>query len=485
MRTPSALGLGVLALGLLAACGDGGPPPARYDTFSVELEDLADGDRVFPGQVIRFRTVYAGDLVRNLAWEATLTHEASGETASVRWSDTPEDTSRIDVTRTYTLRHELLERAGRIRIQVRASVTATRTGSAPWHADSERVFVELRPTLDALEVTLPAAEPLPYATPIPFRVTGADLWGEVRVSVVDADSDAPVAGLDQALPFDGTQPSLAGTLTPRARALEHVGTHRLRLVARYGELELRSDPIAFEVTHTIDAVSALVRRGDGTLAAPDFPHRLPGVAALVLRISGTQLAGHALTVNGGAPVLAGGDSLDLDVHAPSGDDFGDGEGFRTYDLVVRSGGMERSASVTLQRWGIDGCGWRADGGAALEDGAWTARGIRVVMAADSWGFPDTTTSWLVFRWPQAEFTLWEADPGGRPEPGDLPFLENNDDEVDSFLADVRSGRSEQRWTTSHEDEWDPLDLHMNAAEYYFEVKLEDQRCTSAQILVPP
>jgi hypothetical protein len=472
---------------LCLACGGGNDaPPARYDSFTIELVGVSGGDRVLPGQMLTYRTQYSGDLVRNLQWEATFTHEESGERASVRWSDLPEDTGRIDVTRQIRLQHELLLRSGRVGIELRAYVTATRTGSAPWHADAPGLFSELHPRLDGLAVTLPADPPLQYATPITFQVTGTDLWADVVVSVLDEDSGAPVPGLVQELPFDGSQGSLGGSWTLRAPGLERVGTHRLRLVARYGQLELASEPIAFVVTHTLDEVTGLVWYGDGTVGyATSPPPRLGAVATLGLRISGTQLAGHELSVNGGAPIVASGDSIDLSLLDPDDDDFDDGKGFRTYELLVRSGGIERSATLTLQRWGIERCGWTTSGGAALEDGAWLHRGVEVVMVTESWGFPDTTTSWLVFRWPQAESTIWEADPAGRPGPGDIPLFANNDDEVDSFLADVRNGRSEERWTTVHEDEFDPLDLHVNAAEYYFEVELEDQRCTSAQILVSP
>jgi hypothetical protein len=474
--------LGCLAAGLLAACGDG-VPPARYEVFTLELVGLVEGERVFPGQQLTYRTTYSGDLVRNLQWEATFTHEASGERASVRWSDVPRDTASIAQSGRFTLRHELLERAGPVRVQLRASVTATRTGSAPWEARSQSVFVDLHPSLDALDVSLPAEAPLPYATPIAYQVTGRDLWGPVEVTVVDLDAGAPVAELEQALPFDGTQASLGGSWTLRARALERVGTRRVQLVARYGELELRSEPIAFSVTHTLDEVTPLVRTAGGALVTPSLPHpRLGDATELVLRIAGTQLAGHEVTVNGGAPTVAPGDRFDLVVHAPSEEDFGDGEGWRTYELVARSGGTERSASVTLQRWGIEGCGWRTPDGAALPDGARVALGAQVYLEARLWGFPDTTTRWFLFRSPLAEFTLWEADPGGRAQPGDL--FENNDDEVDSFDAEIRSGLTERGWTTEHEDEVDPLDLNLNAAEYYFEVKVEDQRCTSGQLVVP-
>jgi hypothetical protein len=475
--------VGCLTAGLLVACGEG-PPPARYDVFTIELVGPSEGERVFPGQTLTFRTRYVGDLVRNLQFKATFTHESSGESASVQWSEPPQDTASIDVTRRWTLRHEFLERSGRIRVQLQASVTATRNGSTPWETNSQSVIVELYPTLN-LEVRLPTDQPLPYGTPIEFQVTGTDLWGDVGVTVLNVDTGANVAGLEEVLSFDGTQPSLGGSWTMRARELERVGTHHLRLVARYGDLEVESDPIAFVVTHTIDEVTSLVRYADGRLGFPTLPYpRLSEVTALGVRISGTQLAGHEVTVNGGPAVIASSDQLDLMVLTPRSDDFDNGNGRKTYEFVVRSGGIEKNASVTLQRWGIESCAWRSSDGRPLGGSEYVDRGTPVVMQALLWGFPDTTTSWFFFKSPQAEFTIWEADPGGRPTREEIDLFQNNDDEVDSFDADVRSDQTEARWATVFEDEYDPLDLHLNAAEYYFEVKVEDQVCTSGEILVP-
>jgi hypothetical protein len=104
-----------------------------------------------------------------------------------------------------------------------------------------------------------------------------------------------------------------------------------------------------------------------------------------------------------------------------------------------------------------------------------------VMHAELWGFPDTS-GWL-FKSPRARFTVWERDPGGRETPEQIDSFKNNDDEGDSFGADVRSSVSVARWTSVYEDEFDLLDLHVNAAEYYFEVSVEDQVCTSGELLV--
>ncbi|HET9452513.1 MAG TPA: hypothetical protein VFO83_16605, partial [Aggregicoccus sp.] len=231
--------------------------------------------------------------------------------------------------------------------------------------------------------------------------------------------------------------------------------------------------------------TVLLRDREGRVAPATLPHpRLSEVTGLGLRISGTQLAGHALTVNAGAPTTAPADELELMLSTPETRDFADGKGLRAYDFVVRSGGIERSASVTLQRWGIESCGWRSPEGRPYGEGERVALATQAVMHARLWGFPDTTTNWFFFKSPQAEFTVWERDPGGRPTPEEVDSLKNNDDEGESFDADVRSDQSEARWTTVYEDEFDLLDLHLNSAEYYFEVAVEDQRCTSGEILVP-
>jgi hypothetical protein len=470
-------------MGLLVACGED-IPPARYEAFTLELVDVSRGQQVLPGTSLAYRTRYVGDLARDLRFTAVFTHEASGESASFAWSEQVQDTAQLDILRRWKLRHDFLKKSGRIRVHLQASLTATRKGSTPWVVESDSVYVELYPALDGLEVRVEGAgQPVPYGTPVEVRVTGKDLWGDVAITVVDVEAGTRVSELDKTLPFDGSQSSLAGTWPLRARALERVGTHSLRVVARYGDVQRESEPIALRVTHTLDQVTILLRDGEGRLGPPAVPFpRLSEVTGLGVRISGTQLAGHEVTVNGGAPTSAPGDQLDLLPVTPTARDFEDGKGRQVYEFVVRSGGIERSASITLQRWGIERCAWRAADGREYGGSESVGRSAQVAMHAWLWGFPDTT-GWLFFKRPQAEFTVWERDPGGRPTPGQIDSVRNNDDEGDSFDADVRSGESAASWTTTYEDEFDPLDLHANAAEYYFEVVVEDQRCNSGEILV--
>jgi hypothetical protein len=472
---------GLALLGLGVACGGEEPPPARYDVFTVALVGLAEGERVHPGQPLTFRIDYQGDLARGLAFTALFTHEASGASEYFRWSEPPADSARFTFARQWFLRHDFLRRPGRIRVQIQASLTATRNGSTPWVATSQSVYVETFPRLDRVTLRLPApGQPVPYGTPIDFEVAGADLWAPVTLTVADAQSGASVAGLEQTLPFDGSQDALASTWTLRAAQWERVGTHALRLVARYGELEALSEPFAFEVTHTLDTVTLLLRDPTGRLApSPGGTRRLDEVRELVLRVSGTRLAGHTLSVNGGPPVVATGDSMELSLLAPRSDDFEDGEGVRRYDFLVRSGGMEREVGVSLQRWGIAGCGWYSAEGRPLEEGETLESGTEVLVQAQLWGFPDTTTRWLFFESPLAHFTLWERDSGRDP----YDLFANHDDEVETLEARVQGGQTQARWGTRFDEEVEVLDL--NRAEYYFELRVEDQLCTSGDIRVLP
>ncbi len=477
---------------MLAGCGgEPDPPPAQYELFTFELVGIAEGERVFPGQKLGWRVRYQGDLVRNLRITPTYTHEDSGETEELPFLPQVQngpDVTSLDERGTWVLDGEFLKKAGPIRIQLQASVLATRRGSTPWVAESQSVYVELQPRLDTVKVQLPN-QPAPYATPIDLEVTGADLWGDVDLTVTDFDTGETVPGLEKSLTFDGSRTSVTASWILRVRALERVGTRRLALVARYGELQAVSAPFTFEVTHTIDQVLVLLRRSSGSIVpASSSSARLSDVEEIIVRVKGTKLAGHAVTVNDRPPMTAGADEEELARFTPRESDFEDGKGTRTWDFVVRSGGMERSASVTLQRWGIEDCGWWTAAGQRIGEGETVAIGTQVSMRATLWGFPDTTTILLVFRSPLADFTIWERDPGGRVDPVQkIDPISNNDDKVKSFAAEIHSDQTERGWTVKYDEEFgivlDPI--HLNAAEYYFEVTLEDQVCTSGEIWVYP
>jgi hypothetical protein len=220
--------LWLLLTGLLAACG-GDEDASHYERFTLELIDRVEGAKVLPGTALAYRTQYVGDLARNLRYTAHFTHEASGETASFEWGDLIQDTARIDSRGSWLLRHEFLEKSGRIRVQLQASLTSTRNGSKPWVVSSQSIYVELYPQLERLEVRpLVPGQPVAYGTPLELRVTGKDLWGDVALTVLDVETGARVAELDRTLKFDGSQLTLASTSPLRARVLERIGTHPLR-----------------------------------------------------------------------------------------------------------------------------------------------------------------------------------------------------------------------------------------------------------------
>jgi hypothetical protein len=479
------LGLIALALLLTAACGPGpnDVPPGSFDVFTIELLDLAEGDRVLPGKPLRYQVRYQGTLARDLRFTAVFLHEATGETASQSWSAPPNDTFRVNLKSSWNLEHDFLKRSGRIRVHLEASIQSTRTGSTPWQTRSQSVYVELHPSV-SVQIAAPATtSPIPYATPLELQLTGQDLWGDVSLAVVDATTGEAVPELALAVPFDLDTRDVSVSWVLRARALERVGTHPLQVVATFGAAEARSALFDYLVTHTIDEVSILARRTSGTVSPPwSDPLKLPEVSELGLRIRGTQLGGHTYTVNGGAARTASGDELEVMLLVPKTSDFQSGKGVATYDFLVRSGGIERTAAVRVQRWGINHCAWYATDGREYSQSEAVNPDTEVVMKAVLWGFPDTK-DYVVFKSPLARFTVWERDPGGRPDELISDSVENNDDKVKSFDGEIKAGQSEAVWKAEYVHEVDPIDFNVNAAEFDFDVQVEDQVCTSGEILV--
>lgn len=479
---PSRLTVILIACLAVASCGEE-KPPATFEVFTIDLVDLEEGDRVTPGVPLRYDVRYQGNLARDLRFKAVFTHEPTGETDSSSWSEPPQDVFRVDFRRVKQLEHPFLKRPGRIRVQLEASITATRTGSTPWVTQSEWVFSELNPTL-SLQIDSPATgAPIGYGTPFQLRLTGSDLWGDVTLHVLNEDTGGEVPNLELSVPFGQDTTEVVQSWTLRAPALEKVGTHRLKIVARYGVLEVGTEIFSYVVTHTIDEVEVVLRRPGGEVVpAAGAIHRLDAVTELGLRLRGTLLGGRPFTVNGGSTSTAPADEFDLMVRVPNTDDFASGKGQRTYDFLVSSGGIERTASVTLQRWGIDDCGWFAADGRRLEPSEAVAIGTPISMRAWLWGFPDTETV-LFFKSPLAKFTVWERDPGGRPDEPITDSVQNNDDHIESSDAEIHAGFTEAVWDSIYTSEFDLFDLNVNAAEYDFDVQVEDQVCTSGEILV--
>jgi hypothetical protein len=102
----------------------------------------------------------------------------------------------------------------------------------------------------------------------------------------------------------------------------------------------------------------------------------------------------------------------------------------------------------------------------------------VLLRAFTWGFPDTKTTLGIFKDRQATFQVLESDEGRDSRLGIGP------DDVDDFDADIRGDLAEARWTTRFDEETNLLIITRINAELFFEVVIEDQKCTSTAIRVP-
>jgi hypothetical protein len=202
------------------------------------------------------------------------------------------------------------------------------------------------------------------------------------------------------------------------------------------------------------------------------------VKELVVRVSGTQLAGHEVTLNGGKPFVAAADELEI-VQPVSMSDFASGKGERRYDFVFRSGGVERSTSITLVRWGITSCGWFTADRQPIPDGQQVKEGTPVLMRATTWGFPDTKLILGLLKDREATFAIKESDEGRDP------LLGPGDDDVEELDADIRGDQAEHSWTARFaEDLVAPVPLVITHAELFFYVTIEDQKCRSTIMKVP-
>jgi hypothetical protein len=216
-------------------------------------------------------------------------------------------------------------------------------------------------------------------------------------------------------------------------------------------------------------------------SAKDFEHypaeeklnhyrKLKDVKEIVYRAHGTALAGHEVTINGGKAFVANADEI-VYTRVPKFGDYKDGKGLFDFTATFRSGGVERSGTVTIRRWGITDCGWFTEDGKPIPHRTFVYEGTPVLMRANSWGFPDTETSLYIFKDRQATFNIWESDAGRDP------FLGRGPDDVDDFDVDIRNNFCEKAWTAQHEEEV------ISDAEMYFTVTIEDQACTSQCLAV--
>lgn len=469
---------------LASACGGPGtttppPNPAKFETFTLELEDFVEGQELAPTALVKVHAVYKGDLARSLRINVAITDPATNETATKNFLPGPtQDATSFNVHTGWQAVHELFKKPGRYVVTLTASITATIRDSEPWTTAPVSVLVVASPALTGITLTpAPGATPFPYGSGMSVTVTGSGLWTDVDLSIVDLDQGRTLSGVGRTLAFDASQTSLTTALEVRHPSLETIGVHRVQLVATFGTLEVRSEPFSVEITHMVESVSVMYRDLSDMLHPASNETRFDLVKEFVVHVRGINLAGNTVFIDGES-VMATGDDLEV-TRVPRLSDFGDGKGVHDFVYWAESGGVARRAQATLRRWKLESCGWfKADGTPA---GGTVPLGEKVSMRASGWGFPDTSGI-LIFKKDQAEFLLWERDDGQNDTNLPQPLI-NNDDEVDWFKVDVANSVADQPWTTVFTEEVELLGIRMYA-EYYFEVTLQDETCTSGQLDVP-
>jgi len=472
--------LPTLIVVLLGGCGGvGSTPLASYETFTLSLENATEGQELHPLDEVKVHVVYKGDLARNLRLSATITDLATGGVVTETFASETKDAAAFDLHSTWKANHSTFRSKGRYEVTFTATIVATVRGSEPWATDPAKVVVLSAPQLDSVVVTgLSVGAPTPYATPLRVTVAGKELWGPVRVSLVDLDRARSVPEFGATLPFEGTTTGRVHGWNGVAMSMERVGVIQLQVVAEYGDAVVRSEPFSMEITHMVDSVGVQYRdQSDVLHPATSTEVRFDDIKAVVVSVKGTNLVGHLVRLNNDAPFIATADDFQI-VVVPSLDAFPAGLGTHHFSYNVSSGGSARGLGLDVRRWKLESCGWAMADGSPLSNPV--PPGTRVVMRASGWGFPDTSGI-LLFKKNQADFTLWERDDGqntsGHPEP-----YVNNDDQVDTFKVDVRNSVAEEKWTTVFDEEVPVLGL--SHAEYYFEVTLQDQTCTSGELTVP-
>jgi hypothetical protein len=430
---------------------------------------------------VKLHVVYQGSLARNVHVVATIKDLATGETVTDNGgAGSPRDDTHFDETLGWNATHELFKKPGRFEVSFTASIVATVRGSEPWTTDpTPSVVVVAAPRLDAVTLDPTGAPtPLPYGTPMRLTVSGNDLWGDVDVTVQDLDVGRPIADLGLTLSSTAPVATLSTAWTATSRTIEQVGIHRLQVVATYGAAVVRSEPFLVEITYLVDSVVVKWRDSNDVRHPSTSEVRLDQVKDLVVEVHGVNLAGKEVRLAGELPFIAPSDAFEL-IRVPSTDDFPSGVGVHTFSYRLSAGGVTRSDGIALRRWKLESCGW------GMEDGSPLANplpvGAKVVMRAEGWGFPDTS-GFLVFKKDQAEILLWERDDGQNTSNVPQPLI-NNDDQVDWWKVDVKDSVALNPWTTIHEEE--VAILGFNNAEYYFEVTLQDEKCTSGELSVRP
>ena len=220
---------------LASACGGPGtsttppPTPATFETFTLELENYAEGQELAPTALVKVHAVYKGDLARSLRINVSITDPATNETATKNFLSGPtQDATSFDVHTGWRAEHDLFKRPGRFVVTITASITATLRGSEPWTTAPVSVVIGAAPALQGISIEpAPGTTPMPYGAGMQVTVSGTGLWADVALSVVDLDRNRTISGIGRSLAFDASQTSVTTPLAVKDSSLETIGVHRV------------------------------------------------------------------------------------------------------------------------------------------------------------------------------------------------------------------------------------------------------------------
>lgn len=433
--------------------------------LEIRLTNADDGDRVAPRTRLEYEVTASGyqDVVIEAVIESAETQRKKiGSSLKGSW----------------TIGGDFLERAGKSRIYLRATGTPPRPRdpnapqAQPVVVESEAVFVEVNPKLQGITLLSPSSGgTIELGQEVKFRLTGTDLWNSVKVFAMEDDGSAlPTKELDSRSVFGGKKDlSALESWIVAGLVKKSLGKHKLRLMAKYGDQQVLSDPFEIDVTYVLDDIELLVRSPQGDLQqAGTGELELPKVDELVIRVKGQGLSGKTLAVSEGTAklpdVVAAGDTVEI-VYKPTWEEFAKGKQKRSYNFKVTIGLFELETGASLLRWGITFCSWRRADGTNLGNNADVAHGTEVFMAVDTWGFKSST----------AKFVIMEDD--------DI----SADDKIETMMVPTSTDKLSVAWKAKYTDDstWVPIVGTVKTdPEYYFSVQIEDLSCKSKLIEVP-
>ncbi len=436
---------------------------ASYDEFSVTIKSQDANNMIHAGEKICFDIFYVGDPVRKLWVELVLENAEDASITRDKFYSESVSTFRIQFGRCRAFDEEILKTTGQYKVYLVAHLSPTLRCNPEWTVESPKVDISLSPTLSELKVLSPS-ESVAYGDTLALELEASGIWEGIQLNLEDMSGN-PIVANDTIIDYELGQERAQIDWRIFSEALERIGTHTIRILATYGEVELRSDPIDISVSHTIDElrVYAVSDTGGSSYISPTDSNdiQMSNYSGLDMSVFGTQLKGKSISLNGASPIVAASDTVLFSLPFQQSD-FENDIGFRVYDITAHSGGQILSQSVRAQRWGITSCQWLDSNRTPLASKAPMADGSQVYIRAYTWGFSENTA---------VKAAIWEDDSGRSI------FFGRGDDHITDLSGSVSADSVLIPWTVKWDQEF------LFASEVYFELTIKDQTLGSSGIKV--